>query len=99
MCLAAEVSSTSISEEDGAKYREGRCNWMWRSVCGLLGVTQECRGSCAEWVQRRATKEIKGLECICCEEMLMEWDLFSLEKSWLHGDLTVAIQELKGAYK
>ena len=68
---------------------------MWGSVCGLLGVTQECRGSCAEWVQRRATKEIKGLECICCEEMLMELDLFSLEKSWLHGDLTVAIQELK----
>jgi len=42
LCLAAEVSSTSFSEEDGAKDTEGLFNWMCRSVRGLLGVTQEC---------------------------------------------------------
>lgn len=31
--------------------------------------------------------------------MLMELDLFSLEKSWLQGDVSVALQYLKGAYK
>ena len=50
-----------------------------------------------EWVRRRATEKIKGLEHICCEARLLELGLFSLEKSWLQGHLAVAFLCLKGA--
>jgi len=48
-----------------------------------------------EWVQRKATRMIRGLE-YSCEHRLKELGLLSLENRRLQENLTVAFQYLKG---
>jgi len=69
------------------------------SCVQLWGLQNEKDMGLLERVQRRAMKRISGMEHLSYEERLRQLGLLSLEKRRLQGDVIVAFQYLKGAYK
>ena len=71
------------------------CSYLLRPGLGL--PVQERHGAVGVGPEE-ATKMIKGLERLSCEDRLRELGLFSMAKRGLRGELTAAFHNLQGAY-
>ncbi|PKU47067.1 rna-directed dna polymerase from mobile element jockey-like [Limosa lapponica baueri] len=67
--------------------------------CVQLWSSQQKNTDLLEGIQWRAMQMMRKLEHLSYEDRLRELRLFSLEKRSLQGDLIVAFQYLKGAYR
>ncbi|GAB0179132.1 hypothetical protein GRJ2_000378500 [Grus japonensis] len=66
-------------------------------LCPVLSPQHRKDMDLLKWIQRRATKMIRGLQHLSNEDRLKDLGLFSLGKVW--EDLIAAFQYLKEAYK
>ena len=98
--LESQPHPRCIKSSMASRSREGILPLCSGETCIQLWSPQHRKDmDLLEWVQRRATKMIWGLEHLSYEERLRELGLFSLENRRLRGDLRAACQRLKGAFK